>query len=82
MSVSQVLGHIEEVRKLGPPRKAPGPGKRVKLSDESYSIVCSVSEGLPSDHKFKTRYYVRRKKHVLCMCLTWESLCKHMRWKL
>jgi len=81
MRVEKVLSHIEQVRQLGAPKRPPRPGKKIRLSDESYNILCRVSDDLPDDHVLKTRFYIRRKKHVLCMCLTWESLCRHMGWQ-
>jgi hypothetical protein len=80
MQVERVLKHIEKVRHLEGPAKPPRPGRKIRLSDESYNIFCCVSEDLPDEHKFKKKYYIRRKKTVLCMCLTWESLCDHMGW--
>jgi len=76
----KTLRLIQKARTLEAPKRAPRPGKRIKLG-KNFDVVCKTCTCC----KGYTRYFLRKRidgvRHALAMTTNWDVMIQHMGWK-
>ena len=79
----ETLRLIKKARTLPAPKKAPGPGKRIKLG-KNFEIACKIFKSVKPGDRYHTQYILRKKidgvRHVLTLTTNWDTMIQHMGW--
>ncbi len=79
----ETLRLIKKARTLAAPKKAPGPGKRIKLG-KNFEIACKHCKCCKLDDRYHAQYMLRKKidgaRHLLTLTTTWDTMVQHMGW--
>jgi hypothetical protein len=79
----KTLRLIAKARSLSGPKKAPGPGKRIKLG-KNFDVACRTCTCCKPDASTYKRYFLRKRidgvRHVLSMTTKWDTMVQHMGW--